>query len=247
MKLFQPLDKRQSSGFTLIELLIICPILMAIIAFMMNYLFNQYGQLVSQNAKVNLQVGAQSAIFSLQDDIFFSNAFVSDLNDNLSDTWAPSGGWHASANPTVFIMSTPALTASHRKANREPVYINTLGCTPNSVKEQNDALYNNIVVWVSGSNLYKRVVSAPSNLATCGSSWQKQTCPVGHTSSSCPADILLTDKLSSFSVLYYDSNGTQVSTPEQANAVKLTINLADTAYAENVTGSSSITVRRLNK
>jgi len=127
---------RPKQWFTLVELLIICPIVMAIIAFMMNYLFNQYGQLTAQNAQVNLQVGAQAATFSMQDSIFFANAFVSDLNDNLSDSNAPSGGWHASSSPVVLIISTPALTASHRSTSREPVYINTLGCSPDSVKQE---------------------------------------------------------------------------------------------------------------
>ena len=106
--------RTSNQGFTLVELLIISPIVMAIIAFMMNYLFNQYGQLTVQNAQINLQVGAQAATFAMQDDIFFANSFVSDLNNNLTDAYAPSGGWQASSNPTKLIISTPAQTASHR-------------------------------------------------------------------------------------------------------------------------------------
>lgn len=236
-----------NKGFTLVELLIISPIVMAIIAFMMNYLFNQYGQLTVQNAQINLQVGAQAAVFAMQDDIFFANSFVSDLNDNLTDANAPSGGWHASSSPTILIISTPAETASHRSATRQPVYINTLGCSPDSVKQENDVLYNNIIFWVSGTNLYKRVVTAPSSMSTCGSSWQKQSCPAASASSTCPADNLMTDKLGSFTVTYYDNSGAVVSTPEQATALKINLTLTDTAFAQTVTANSNMTIRRINR
>jgi type II secretory pathway pseudopilin PulG len=241
------LKRNGSAGFTLIELLIICPILMAVIAFLMNYLFNQYGQLTQQNAQINLQVTAQAVTFSMQDDIFFANAFVSDLNSNLVDNYAPSGGWQASSSPTVVIISTPALTASHRIATRQPVYINTLGCSPAGVEQENDALYNNVVYWTSGSNLYKRVVTAPSSMSTCGSSYQKQTCPSAHVSSTCPADILMTDHLSSFTATYYDTNGNQVTTPEQATEMKVDVRLTDQAYAQTVTADSNLTLRRINQ
>jgi hypothetical protein len=122
-----------------------------------------------------------------------------------------------------------------------------LGCSPQSVKEQNDPLYNNIVFWVSGTNLYKRTISAPSSLSTCGSSWQKQSCPIGHTSTSCPADILLTDKLGSFTVTYYSSGGTVVTNPTQATAVKVSLTLSDQAFAQVVTANSTLTLRRLNQ
>jgi competence protein ComGC len=241
--------RRHEAGFTLVELLIICPILMAVIAFMMNYLFNQYGELVQQNSQVNLQVEAQADTFAMQDDVFFANAFVSTMNTNLSDSYAPSGGWAASSSPTapVFIISTPALTASNRSASRGPVYINTLGCSPLSVEQENDPLYNNIVYWVSGTNLYKRVISAPSSMSTCGTSWQKQSCPAASASSSCPADNLLSDKVSSFAITYYNGSGAQVIMPEQATAVKVSLTLSDQAYAQVVTANSTLTLRRLNQ
>lgn len=242
-----PQDTSKSAGFTIVELLVICPILMAVIAFLMNYLFNQYGQLVQQNAQVNLQVTSQAIVFSMQDDIFFANAYVSDLNTGLVDNYAPSGGWTTSSNPTRFIISTPALTASHRKPTRQAVFINTLGCTPDSVKEQNDALYNNIIYFVSGSKLYKRVVSAPSSTSLCGTSYQIQTCPAANVTATCPADILLTNQLSSFVVSYLKSGGTSTTTPEQATEVKVSLTLTDQAYAQTVTAGTSVTLRKINQ
>lgn len=235
------------SGFTLVEILIICPIMMAVITFMMSYLFRQFGELTKQNVTVNLQVEAQADIFSIQDDVFFANAFVSTLNTNLTDSYAPTGGWSTSSSPTVFIVSTPASTASHRVSTRQPVYINTLGCTPQSVKEQNDALFDNVIIFVSGTNLYKRIVSAPSGTSTCGTDYRRQTCPSNHVTATCPKDILLTSHLNSFTVGYSDANGNAVTTPEQASIVKLALKLGDVGFGEPVTASSNITLRRVNQ
>lgn len=238
---------RSQAGFTLIELLVICPILMVVIAYTMNYLFAQYGQLIAQQGIVNLQVEAQEVTFAMQDDVFFSNAFGNTTNSNLVDSYQPSGGWKATTTPQTLIISSPALTASHRDPNRKFVYINTYGCSPESTLEQNDILYNNAVYFVSGTNLYKRLLTAPSSLPTCGSSYLSQTCPASHVSSSCPQDNLMTDKLSSFTVTYYDNTNTVVTNPEQATKIKVSIQLHDVVYAQDIYASSSLTMRRVNQ
>lgn len=235
-----------ATGFTLIEILVICPILMVVIAYVMNYLFSQYGQLTAQQGVINLQLQAQEVTFAMQDDVFFSNAFTTTINSNLSDPFAPSGGWKATTVPQTLILSNPALTASHRNPNRQPVYINTHGCSPEATLEQNDPLYNDTIYFVSGSDLYKRTLTAPSSLATCGTSYVPQSCPTANASSSCPADTLLTDKLSSFQLTYYNASDQVVTTPEQATKIKVDVTLADTVFAQNITASSSLTMREIN-
>ncbi len=241
------LKQTKQAGFTLIEILVICPILMAVITFMISYLFRQFGQLTKQNVQINLQVEAQTDIFNIQDDVFFANAFVSTINSNLTDTYAPSGGWKNSTNPTQMIISTPASTANHRYPNRQPVYINTFGCTPASVLQQNDILYDNIVIFASGTNLYKRIITAPGSLSTCGTDYRHQTCPAANATQACKADILLSSHLSSLTFTYLNSNGAIVTIPEQATVVKAALVLSDVGFGDVVTGSSTITLRRLNQ
>ncbi|HKR82477.1 MAG TPA: type II secretion system protein [Candidatus Saccharimonadales bacterium] len=238
---------QNNAGFTLIEILVICPILMVVIAYTMNYLFSQYGQLVKQQGVVNLQLAAQEVTFTMQDDVFFSNAFTTNINSNLSDPYAPSGGWKATTIPQTLILSNPALTSSHRDPNRLPVYINTVGCSPQSVLEQNDPLYNNTIYFVSGTNLYKRTLTAPSSMSTCGTSYLKQSCPADHANTSCPADVLLTDKLSSFNITYYNGSNAVVTTPEQARKIQVSVTLHDKAYAEDIYTTSTLTMRRVNQ
>lgn len=239
--------KRLESGFTLIEVLILSPILMVTVVLLMSYLFNQYGQLTQQGALINLQTEAQNIVFSMQDDLFFARSFESDMNANLTDTYKPSGGWKSNTTPPTLIISDVALTTNRRSATRSPVYINTYGCTPQATLEQNDELFQNTIYFVSGTNLYKRVLTAPSTLSICGTPFQKQTCPSGHTTSTCPLDRQLTDKLNTFSVTYYDTDNNTTSTPENAEKVKVSIQLKDKAFAEDIYADSSITLRKLNQ
>jgi Tfp pilus assembly protein PilV len=235
------------SGFTLIEVLILSPILMVTVVLLMSYLFNQYGQLTQQGALINLQTEAQNIVFSMQDDLFFARSFESNKNTNLTDTYQPSGGWKSNTTPPTLIISDVALTTNRRSATRIPVYINTYGCSPQATLEQNDELFQNTIYFVSGTNLYKRILSAPSTLSICGTPFQKQTCPSGHETATCPLDRKLTDKLNTFSITYYDTDNNVTTTPENAEKVKVSIQLKDKAFAEDIYADSSITLRKLNQ
>ncbi len=245
LRLRNPLQS--SRGFTLVEMLVVAPILMLTIVLTISYLFNQYGQLTKQSSEVNLRVEAQTISFNMQDDIFFASAFVKNINPNLVDSNEPSGGWSYNTTPQTLIISTAALTTNKKDQARSPVYINTLGCSPDATKEQNTILQNNIIYFVNGTNLYKRTLTAPASMATCGTSYQKQTCPKAKSSTSCPEDVLLTDKLDTFSVTYYDRNNNQTSNPEMATKTKLYLKLKDKAFAEDVFADTSLTVKRLNQ
>lgn len=236
---------RKQAGFTLVEILVVAPLMMVTIIVMMTYLFNQFGQLTQEGSRLRLTTDAQLITLSIQDDIYFASAFGSAKNSNLVDNYAPSGGWVHNTNPETLIISTAALTSSNRDADRKPVYINTVGCDE-SVVEDNSVLQNNIILFVSGGKLYKRILSAPVGMATCGTSFQKQTCPEANATQTCQKDILLSDKLHQFNVTYYDEENDEVSTPEQAHLVKIEVTLKDRAFAEDVYGSSNITLKRLN-
>ncbi len=239
-----PRDKNQG-GFTLVELIVIAPILMVTVIIMMSFLFNQFGQLTQEGARLRMVTDAQLVVLSMQDDVFFASAFMTTLNPGLTDPHEPSGGWDYATTPQTLIVSLPALTGSNRDPNREPVYIDTEGCDE-AVIETNAPLLNNVIYFAEGTNLYKRTVSAPEGVVTCGTSHDKQTCPEAFVTQDCPRDILLTDKLNEFTVTYFDSNNTEVTDPELAKRVKVDIELKDRAFAEDVFGNATITMKKLN-
>src|SRR5665213_789764 len=220
---------------------------MVVVVAATTYLFNQYGSLVKVDGQLNLQLNAQTILFGLQDDLWYADQFTSTLNTNLVDPYQPLGGWSSSSNPASLIISTPALTTNRRDINRQPVYINESTCTPPDGNGVNSALYNNVIYFVSGTSLYKRTVSAPSGMALCATSYYKQTCPAANVTSSCAADILLSDKLTSFSIVYYDTNNAVITTPEQAESVKVSISLKDKAFGDDITANSSLRLRKLNQ
>ncbi len=236
-----------SQGFTLVELLVIGPIVMVTILVIVTFLFNQYGNLVEQNSRLNLRLEAQSILFSLQDDVWYSNLFTSGMNGNLSDSYAPSGGWTYNTSPQTMIISTPSLTKNRRDASRQPVYINQSTCTPPDGNGVNSPLYENVIYFVSGTNLYKRTLSAPASLPVCGTPFNKQTCPPANASQACPADKLMSDHLSTFVITYYDTDNSIAPTPESAKSLKVDIGLADKAFGNNITASSSLRLRKINQ
>lgn len=239
------LNKVNQIGFTLIELLVVAPVMILTIIIMMSFLFNQYGQLTQEGARLKLVTNAQIITLNIEDDVYLASSFVSQMNNNLQDSYAPSGGWRYNTTPQTFIISAVALTTNSRNPARKPVYINTVGCDP-SVIENNSELQNNVIYFVQGTKLYKRILTAPPSLQTCGTSYEKQTCPTANVTATCPTDKLMTDKLNSFSITYYDSSGTATTVPEQAQKVKISVQLKDKAFAEDVYGDANITVKKLN-
>lgn len=239
--------KKLELGFTLVELLVIAPVILVTTVATTTFLFNLYGGLVKQDAQLNLQLEAQNILFGLQDDLWYANQFVSTQNDNLDDPYDPAGGWAAATTPPTLIISTAALTANRRDPNRQPVYINQSTCTPPDGNGVNDLLYNNVIYFKSGVNLYKRILSAPSSLPTCGTSYQKQSCPQANATPTCLADARLSDHVDTFSVTYYDTNNAVTTSPESAESVKVDIALKDKAFAEDIFASSSMRLRKLNE
>lgn len=235
-------------GFTLIEILVIAPVLILVVMITMSFLFTQFGQLTEQGALLNLKTEAQTATFSMQDDLTYASSFLNTMNPNLEDTYAPNGGWTANTAPNkTLLISTVALTKNRRHSDRSPVYINTLGCTPDDVKQQNEELQNNIIYFTNGTNLYKRTITAPSSMSICGTSYQTQSCPEANSGPSCRADRLITDKLDNIQYTYYDENNNVVTDPQLAVKITVLITLKDRANAENISATSKITVKRLNR
>lgn len=240
------MKSNNEQGFTLVEVLIMAPVMILVIVTLMSFLFSQYGQLIQQGSAINLQTEAQVITFSMEDDVFFANSFSQTINDGLIDTYQPSGGWAYNSTPATMIISTPALTKNRRSSDRQPVYINTLGCDP-GVLEENSLLYNNVIYFASGTKLYKRTVSAPASMSTCGTSFAKQSCPQASSSTACPPDKVLTDKLENFTVTYLDANNVTVTDPEQADRIRFVLNLKDVAFGEDIRSSSTITLKKLNQ
>jgi type II secretory pathway pseudopilin PulG len=239
----------KQKGFTLVELLVIAPVVMITIVIAISFLFNLYGQLIQQGAKLNLQSDAQTILFGLQDDLSFASDFSTVKDSSLTDTYAPSGGWAYNSTPPTLIIQSPASTANHRDPNRTAVYINQVGCTPGvplETMQENPLAYNNIIYFASGSNLYKRILSPPTTTSTCGTSYLKQTCPATNTTTTCQKDILLSNNLASLTMTYYDSNNAVVTNPSLADKVKVDITLQVQAFAETVSATSSLTMRKFN-
>jgi hypothetical protein len=88
---------------------------------------------------------------------------------------------------------------------------------------------NNIIYFAQNGTLYKRILAAPA----AGNS-AKTTCPAASASSSCPADTVVLQNVTSFSVKYINGQNQQV-TPTNARSIELSVTVSRTRFGRPIT------------
>ncbi len=240
-------------GFTLVEIVIIAPLFIVTALVILSYLVNHYGDLIQKSARTNLKIEGQSILFVLQDQLTFAGGFDETLSDHvesqLSDDFQPAGGWTFNTDPDTLILKELATTASHRDPDREFVYRNLTGC--NDDLSQNPVVLNNIIYFVEGQTLYKRTVTPGDNSTLCNDNYKTQSCPESEVTEDCIADVVMSDKIADFDIVYYAENNVLVNdeagdTPTAATRADISITLTDTAFGETIEETVIIAIKRLN-
>src|SRR5262245_59728066 len=116
------MTKRQRSrGFTLVELLVVIPSTLIVIAVLTATLISLLGDLLVKNGRQQLEIDAQSALFTIRDDPFFAARFAGDNQTGTIDPYAPGGSWNAIADK-AFIIYEASLDANRQAATRQLIY-----------------------------------------------------------------------------------------------------------------------------
>lgn len=238
---------KTKSGFTILEVLIALPIATMLSILLASTMFTQYGELLQGAARSRLRMEGEILLLSLEDELLFSTDFALTKSSDLVDVNAPSGGWTSNTAPTdTLIIYETALTADRRSATREFVYKQTGSCG----SSYNIAI-NNLMYFTSANttgpyrSLFRRTLVP--QYATCGVNYKKQTCPASAVVNPCTsADALLSDKVIDFQVEYYDDNNVALSSPSNAELVKLTLTLGEKVYGDNIVVPTSITMKKVN-
>jgi hypothetical protein len=238
---------KHKKGFTILEILIAIPLASILSIVLANTIFIQYGGLLQGAAHARLRMEGEILLLSLEDELLFSTDFASTKSSDLSDTNAPSGGWTYNTSPTdTLIVYETALTADRRDPDREFVYKKSGSCS----SSYNIAI-NNLMYFTkanTGNNyrtLYRRTLVP--QYTTCGVNYKTQTCPAGLVVSPCSGeDSKLSDKVVDFQVTYYDDNNVLLTSPDNAELVKLTLTLGEKIYGEDITVPTSISMKKVN-
>lgn len=239
-------------GFTLVELLVTIPTVVMITAVVISLLMNLYGNLLTKNGLLEMEVDAQSALFTIRDDPFFAVHFAGTNQDGTTDTYAPTGGWNA-VNDNAFIIYEASFNANRQTATRQLIYKQDEphACNAPEINE-NQFSTNTLIYFVSGGTLYRRVL-IPNQSLNCLTTFRKQTCPLANSSAACPADVVITRNVQSFTATYYDRQGTLISASSlesnpdlflQAQRADLLLNLQKNINGEPANVSASISIKK---
>lgn len=228
------------SGFTLVEMLVVVPITLIVCVVLLSVLVSKNGELYERNARVSLRMEGLNLLDKLQDELTFSNRFNAGLISDLDDPNEPPGGWDYDSTPSnTLIISLPGIDKPRSDPSRQFVYYDS---GPNN----GEIAVNNIVYYVDDGQLYRRVV-APDPDIVSPANFFKQTCPPGDATPNCQDDLQMSTNVTSLQILYYDENNVAIqNNPGQADKIKVTLALSDTANGNVINESVSITVKKYN-
>jgi hypothetical protein len=175
----------------------------------------------NQRTRQSLNVIGQSAVQQIESDVKLASAYMSTIDtnafadsygaDNSTSTTDPWDFKAGAQTPTPYrslILQTYATDSNPLSDVRNPVFVNSEGCTGNA-KYANEVLKNTVIYYVLNDTLYRRVLTSP--LTTCTPPFQVQTCPSSKKTSwdlnVCRTDdTALVTNITAFNIEYYSTS-----------------------------------------
>ncbi len=209
------MNRPKEAGYTLVEVTIALAVTAILIFSILDFTTNILVQYTATTARSELLAEVQTALDIANNDIRLSAS--ADQNNRWADSNAPSGDYSWQSDTNTLVLATAVEDNSG----------NIIFADPSEYISEK----NNIVYYLSGDSLYKRVIAAPvaGNSAT-------STCPEDEATASCPADKKLLHDISSFQVKYLDGNGNEV-TPTDARAIEITVGRSTEKFSQPISVS----------
>ena len=259
---------KKQAGFTLVELLVTVPIFIISIAVLIGFLITLYTALLQKDAESEMALEGQQVLSTVQDDLFFARNFAESTSSIMVDADGPGGhasGWTYNTSPNdTLIVYEMALDKVREDPTRAVVYQKTAAsgnsCDPASI-ELNPPVLNNLIYYVSGTNLRRRVLVPDPTQSRCATPFRKQTCSTdktriqqtagGPVSVACAADSTLASDIKNFSVDYYDADNNLIDlanggSPLQAERITVKLTLSKIINAIEVDHTSQLTITKIN-
>lgn len=220
-KLSRPKHKLNQSGVTIVELLVVIGICSALLVAFMTVSTYVYGDTLRSSLHAQLAAESQSVLRSVVEELRQSSSIRT--NNANPDPHAPSGGWTTSNANLILIISTPVVDSNNN------FVINT---------DTGNPYQNEIVYFASGKKLFKRILANPS----APGNTEKTHCPEASASSSCPADILMSENFKDMNFVFYDQDDAVTSSIPAARSIKLFIQMERTTYGKTLTFDNNIRI-----
>lgn len=213
------MTQTNSSGFTIVELIIAITISAVLSTAILGFMADELEQNTKAATQGNLLNQAKLGLDRISTDIRLSSN-ADDQNrwpDNYPPTQGNAYSWQS--NQSTLILATAA----------QDIHGNILW--------QDSSKYlpydNNIIYFTQNGTLYKRILAAQvtGNAAS-------NTCPSAHVSASCPADEIILQNVTGFSISYRDGYDNDVtSTPSSARSIVMQITITTSSYGQTLSES----------
>lgn len=207
---------RSESGMTIVELTVAMVISGLVVAAVLGFMTSNISTSAVETARADLLSEAHIGLDRTANDIRLSTS--ADDNNRWQDNHAPGApsdtfSWQSDSD--TLILATSAEDTSGNILFEDALdYI--------TVK-------NNIIYFVDDGVLYKRVLAA----SVTGNK-AKTTCPAAAASTSCPADTVVLQNVTSFSVKYFNGQNQEVA-PTDARSIELNVKLSKTRFGRPIT------------
>lgn len=260
----------RQSGFTILELLVVVPTFLLVIAALIGFLVDLYGQLLVKDSQVTMSLQSQDALNSIQDDMFFARNFAERPNTSMVDAQGPGGtaqGWYFKTTPNAtLVVYQVALDRSYQDPNRQPVYqrasVSGNSCDPDDI-ELNPPVLTNLIYYIDAQNRLRRRTLVPDPVhPRCSEPHLKQSCPsdmtrqqVNADSSTsvvpCSSDSVLAEGVTAFTIEYYDADGNLINmdtgSPLQAERITIKLTLGRLVQAQQLNYTSELSIKKVNR
>lgn len=268
MKILSLQPKNSEKGFTMTELVIVIPLTSIILITLVGSLFIEYTNILAESARSELRTTGQRLLINLQDELLFTIAYGEQLDANLSDSNAPSGGWRHDSTPQTLIINEVALDSTRRDEDRNIIRREINNCETSGITA-NPVSINNVIYFVQDnadsiySNLIKRTIiptfptcsidsvtdlPCSPTTATCIDNAKQTSCPVGGLgTNNCRAqDSVLSENVLDIEIDYFAEDNIAVAFPSAADKVEITLTLGDKVFGKEVEAVVKHTIRKIN-
>ena len=259
---------KNENGFTMTELLVVIPLTSIILVTLVGSLFIQYTNVLAESARSELRTTGQRLLINLQDELLFTIAYGEQIDANLSDPFAPSGGWQHDSDPQTLIINEVALDSTRRDEDRHIVR-RALNTCETSAVTANPVAINNVVYFVQDEpdsnydSLRKRTLTptfptcsidlttgepCTPTTATCLDNVKRTTCPAGNVGAgNCTTeDSILTENVLDLDIKYFAQNNVETTFPSSADKVEITLLMGDKVFGKEVEAEVKHTIRKIN-
>jgi type II secretory pathway pseudopilin PulG len=219
------LQTLNDEGVTIVELLVVVGICSILLLSFMTVSIYMYGDTIRSSLYAQLATESETVLRSVVEELRQSSAI--ETTNAITDANAPGGTWTTSNSSLILIISTPALDSNNN------FIINPSSGYPYS---------NEIVYYATGTKLYKRYLANPS----AAGNTRKTTCPPASASSSCPADIQMSNNFKTLSFVFYDQDDAVTTTIPSARSIKLVLQMQRKSYGKTLTFDNTIRITMRN-